>query len=86
MTSVSSPSLDLDAFKDPALALGLVESINKLAPAEGMTLMEVCGTHTVSIARNGRKIPDLQVARGVRFALHQIKTLTPSLHFHVLKG
>ena len=53
MTSVSSPSLDLDAFKDPALALGLVESINKLAPAEGMTLMEVCGTHTVSIARNG---------------------------------
>lgn len=51
--TTSAPSLDLDAFKDPTLALGLVESINKLAPEEGMTLMEVCGTHTVSIARNG---------------------------------
>ncbi|MEY8563124.1 hydrogenase formation protein HypD [Eggerthellaceae bacterium 3-80] len=53
MTSHASAAFDLDAFKDPALALGLVESINKLAPVEGMTLMEVCGTHTVSIARNG---------------------------------
>ncbi len=43
----------LKAFKDPELARGLVDSINALAPAEGATLMEVCGTHTVAIARNG---------------------------------
>ena len=46
--------MDLTAFKDPQLAKGLVESIRSFAP-EGreVTLMEVCGTHTVSIARNG---------------------------------
>lgn len=44
---------ELAAFKDPKLARGLIESINKLAPAGGATLMEVCGTHTVAIARNG---------------------------------
>lgn len=44
---------ELAAFKDPKLARGLIESIQKLAPAEGATLMEVCGTHTVAIARNG---------------------------------
>lgn len=45
--------MDFSAFKDPALARGLVESINALAPQEPATLMEVCGTHTVVIARNG---------------------------------
>ena len=44
---------ELAAFKDPKLARGLIESINRLAPAGGATLMEVCGTHTVAIARNG---------------------------------
>lgn len=44
---------ELAAFKDPELARGLVEAIAELAPAKGATLMEVCGTHTVSIARNG---------------------------------
>ena len=44
---------ELAAFKDPALARGLIDSINRLAPADGATLMEVCGTHTVAIARNG---------------------------------
>lgn len=43
----------LDAFKDPALARGLVDSIRALAPKTPATLMEVCGTHTVAIARNG---------------------------------
>ena len=43
---------ELKAFKDPALARGLIESIQTLAP-ESATLMEVCGTHTVAIARNG---------------------------------
>ncbi len=44
--------LDLNAFKDPALARGLVESIQKLAPAS-VRLMEVCGTHTQAIGRYG---------------------------------
>lgn len=43
---------ELKAFKDPHLAQGLVEAIEKLCPGQ-VTLMEVCGTHTVSIARNG---------------------------------
>ncbi len=46
--------MDLSAFKDPQLAKGLVESIRTFAPTDRqVTLMEVCGTHTVSIARNG---------------------------------
>lgn len=45
--------MDLKAFKDPDLAKGLIGSIQAWAPAEGATLMEVCGTHTVAIARNG---------------------------------
>jgi hydrogenase expression/formation protein HypD len=40
------------AFRDPELAKGLIDSINELAP-EHAVLMEVCGTHTVEIARNG---------------------------------
>lgn len=45
--------MDLTQFKNPELARGLVESINTFAPDRDVTLMEVCGTHTVSIARNG---------------------------------
>lgn len=44
--------MDLNAFKDPTLAKGLIASIQKWAP-ENAVLMEVCGTHTVAIARNG---------------------------------
>ncbi len=48
---------ELAAFKDPALARGLAQSIRALTPTKSdnapITLMEVCGTHTVSIARNG---------------------------------
>ncbi len=44
---------ELKVFKDPKLAHGLVEAIDHLAPESGATLMEVCGTHTVAIARNG---------------------------------
>ena len=43
---------ELKEFKDPKLARGLVQAIGELAP-ESATLMEVCGTHTVAIARNG---------------------------------
>ena len=46
--------MELSAFKDPELAKGLVESIRTFTPDDRqVTLMEVCGTHTVSIARNG---------------------------------
>lgn len=51
-TSSLSMEAELAAFKNPELAKGLIESIQKLAP-EHATLMEVCGTHTVAIARNG---------------------------------
>ena len=44
--------MDLSQFKDPKLARGLIDSISALAPKQA-TLMEVCGTHTVAIARNG---------------------------------
>lgn len=46
-------ALDLSGFKDPTLAAELITSIQALAPAGGATLMEVCGTHTVAIARSG---------------------------------
>lgn len=51
-------------FKDPELAKGLVEAIEKWAP-EQANLMEVCGTHTVAIARNGLR--DL-MPEGVRLS------------------
>ncbi|MBQ9068539.1 MAG: hydrogenase formation protein HypD [Eggerthellaceae bacterium] len=44
--------LNLNAFKDPSLAKGLVDSIRHLAP-ESANLMEVCGTHTQAIGRYG---------------------------------
>ena len=56
---------ELAKFKDPALARELVRAIGRFAPAGGATLMEVCGTHTVSIARAG--IRDL-MPEGVRLA------------------
>lgn len=45
--------MDLSGFRDPILAQDLIASIQKLVPEGGATLMEVCGTHTVAIARNG---------------------------------
>ncbi|MBQ9691462.1 MAG: hydrogenase formation protein HypD [Eggerthellaceae bacterium] len=44
--------LDLQSFRDPALAKSLLKNIEAWAP-ERAVLMEVCGTHTVSIARAG---------------------------------
>ena len=57
--------MDLKAFKDPELAKGLIGSINAWAPEGGATLMEVCGTHTVAIARNGIRA---LMPEGVRLA------------------
>ncbi|MDI6712118.1 MAG: hydrogenase formation protein HypD [Anaerosomatales bacterium] len=46
-------SADLSAaFRDPALAEGLVRRIHAAA-TRPMKLMEVCGTHTMAIAKNG---------------------------------
>jgi len=49
----------LTGFRDPAVAKGLIEAIHRTAtkPAK---LMEVCGTHTVAIARNALRdvMPD----------------------------
>ena len=57
--------MDFAAFKDPALARGLVSSIAEWTPEQGATLMEVCGTHTVAIARNGLRS---LMPQGVRLA------------------
>lgn len=43
----------LARFKDPTLAKTLIETIEALSPDRDIRLMEVCGTHTVSIARAG---------------------------------
>lgn len=56
--------MDLKAFKDPRLAKGLIDSIEAMAP-DAATLMEVCGTHTVAIARNGIRA---LMPEGVRLA------------------
>lgn len=52
-------ALDLSGFRDPKLGRELIDCINDLAPLAcancggEVNLMEVCGTHTVTIARNG---------------------------------
>lgn len=43
------------SFRDPALAHTLVKAIGHLEIDRDINLMEVCGTHTVSIARAGIK-------------------------------
>ena len=44
----------VDEFRDPRLAKALVEEIHREAQGlETVTLMEVCGTHTMSIFRHG---------------------------------
>ncbi len=50
---MSENQLDLAQFKNSELAHGLIRSIRELVPEGGARLMEVCGTHTVSIARAG---------------------------------
>ena len=52
-------ALDLAGFRDPALGKQLISDIQRTAPAAlqacggTVNLMEVCGTHTVALARNG---------------------------------
>lgn len=45
--------MDLSSFRDPALARELLDAIERLCAGRRMNLMEVCGTHTVSIGRYG---------------------------------
>lgn len=51
--------LDLSGFRDPKLGKELIVRINEIAPAAlercggHIRLMEVCGTHTVALARAG---------------------------------
>lgn len=65
MAPSSDFTAELAKFKDPKLARDLVRAINTFSPDGGATLMEVCGTHTVSIARAG--IRDL-MPEGTRLA------------------
>ena len=45
--------IDFSAFRDPKLARELIERIHELVGDRAINLMEVCGTHTVSIGRYG---------------------------------
>ena len=45
--------MDLKQFRDPKLAHELIELIGKICKGRTINLMEVCGTHTVSIGRYG---------------------------------
>ena len=45
--------IDFSAFRDSKLARELIERIRKLVGDRTINLMEVCGTHTVSIGRYG---------------------------------
>ena len=65
MAASQGLSAELAQFKDPKLARDLVRAIRVFSPEGGATLMEVCGTHTVAIARAG--IRDL-MPEGTRLA------------------
>ena len=45
--------IDFSAFRNPKLARELIERIHELVGDRAINLMEVCGTHTVSIGRYG---------------------------------
>ncbi len=45
--------MDLTGFRDPAIARGLIDAIDAAYPGRPVKIMEVCGTHTVAIAKNG---------------------------------
>ena len=51
--------MDLSGFRDPVVAGRLIDAIREMS-GRPMTLMEVCGTHTVAIAKNGLRdvLPD----------------------------
>lgn len=52
-TTAPERTIDFAAFRDPARARALVRTIHHLVGERRVNLMEVCGTHTVSIGRYG---------------------------------
>ncbi|MCL2491540.1 MAG: hydrogenase formation protein HypD, partial [Coriobacteriia bacterium] len=66
--------MDFNAFRDPQLAKGVIEGINSLAlqlderrDGEPIHIMEVCGTHTMAIAKNGLRAvmpPNIMLTSG----------------------
>ncbi len=52
---MNSPRLNTTLFRDPDRVARLAEEIRRLAGDRPLRLMEVCGTHTVAIARAGLK-------------------------------
>ena len=44
--------MDYSSFRDPVIARKLIEAIGS-TKIEPVKFMEVCGTHTVSIAKHG---------------------------------
>ena len=53
VSTAGAPSIDFAAFRNPKLARELIATIHKLVGGRQINLMEVCGTHTVSIGRYG---------------------------------
>ena len=51
--AAAAQAIDFDAFRDPELARELIATITELVGDRQINLMEVCGTHTVSIGRYG---------------------------------
>ncbi len=49
----TAPAIDFGAFRDPALVRELIGRIERIVGDRPINLMEVCGTHTVSIGRYG---------------------------------
>jgi len=45
----------LHEFRDSARAVRLLQAVERLEPERKITLMEVCGSHTMAIARSGLK-------------------------------
>ena len=52
-SGATARAIDFAAFRDPKLARELIARIHELAGDRKINLMEVCGTHTVSIGRYG---------------------------------
>ncbi len=52
-STTPEPGIDFAAFRDPVRAQALVRTIHQLVGERRINLMEVCGTHTVSIGRYG---------------------------------
>lgn len=50
---MSTSSLNLDGFRDPQRIKNLIDAIHAVVADRSINLMEVCGTHTMSIGRYG---------------------------------